>query len=96
MLIELLTLLCLIWKTQLIMTTHADAVHQRIASFHCKTKFADCVFVVGKNHKEYSAIKALLAIQSEYFEKMLFNQYFNTSKHSTIQPHQNAPFAMQN
>ena len=71
------------------MTTRADAVRGRIASFHCKTKFADCVIVVG-NNKEFPAIKALLAMQSEYFEKMLFNQHFNTSKNLTIatQDHQ--------
>ena len=67
------------------MTTHADAVHEMIASFCHNKKFTDCVFVVGKYEKEYPAIKALLAMQSEYFEAMLFNKHFNSVTKSSTQ-----------
>lgn len=58
---------------------YATIVHKNIASFYSSKEISDCVFVVGKQRKEYPAIRALFAMQSKYFERLLFNSRFNTT-----------------
>ena len=46
--------------------------------YNLNEKYADCIFIVGSSKTEISGIRVLFAIQSEHFDALLFNTYFNT------------------
>ena len=55
---------------------------QNIKSFYGKKDLSDASFLVGCNGHHFCATKTLLAMQSEYFHKLLYNNNFKSSLHS--------------
>ena len=41
-------------------------------------RYADCIFIVGSSKTKILGIRVLFAIQSEYFDALLFNTFFNS------------------
>ena len=46
--------------------------------YDLNNKYADCIFVVGSSKTEILGIRVLFATQSEYFDALLFNTFFNS------------------
>ena len=46
--------------------------------YNLNEKYGDCIFIVAPNKKKVLGIRVLFAIQSEYFNTLLFNTFFNS------------------